>query len=1325
MALNPCLGFELFVSLASWEIASCCLVRSGPLLLRIAVLRSQHKCISGLYNYSLLFPIKIQTMMRRVYCMSVLACLVMLLTGVSIASAQSGDRRGEPNVLTSGYYVVDSDDDAPLPWRPNYFFVDTNYEYITWRRIASGPRQFTSALGHFFYNPLGWSNPNAMDTTDNAMAGPMPIGFSFNFYGIDYDSVYVSSNGFIGFRPYAEAVGTPIASPDNSYMARNAKDLTNANQMATAPPAIIAALWADLDMQRGDSSKVWVRTNLQQDTFMVNYYNFRLRPGSPNQGNFGQSGGDRIIIRKFQIVLARRDSSIQINYGPFSGALNAFPPTLAWRLFQNNVSIGTLNHTRTEATSVIFKNKWHAINTGNPNANKNFRQPGQWALKFKRWKNVVRAVRVEFPTRNFEICLGQATVVPKAVFRNVDTRPQSFKVRFSIRNVVTGIATYGRAVNAVNVTPQKDTTITFTNYATNPNILSQLGTFRACAIATTFDTNDFNIGDRWPFDDTSCVRVFGLRRIALPFNDASNGYSVTSIADIPDQHKWISIGAQVVDGEDATFDPPGPRDLDGGGYGSKQYKSPVIAIDRNDLEGNPYNGTGGDTVISFPINLQGQSRAGFTFDYHRGRRQTYPWLFDADVMFGPEHTVLNVLGGVIRRGDSMVVEFKKPTEPGCNPAPAGWNQITAIDGAKDFEFKKFFIRVENQNKPQLGLNYFDANFRFRLRLKAKYDGSAFPPPTDEEDPWFVDNLSLQVPRKPEIEVMWTRVVTPYTKLPASQAVSLPVYVKIANNSLDVAIAFPIRVQIVGPDGETKYWQTQTVTSIRGGTDSVIQMPNWNASNAGIGGGQEYVVHAWLAQEGYDSYEDDNGTYTKFFLNIEEGGGVTQEFAYDDARLQPDEGAGNDWPGVTLLAGQGIGFNGNNGSFATKFRLATKDTLYGVRVYFANANQAREDIRISLLEGNPQAAVPGDVVVQPGVVTQFEDVRRGDLFNKFWPYYFPKPIVLQGGADAANGGVYWLSVSQLSLDNMVMGADISRGGALIRVYDPLTPQIVNLYRSPYGTQADPDINNGDVSSAWALEVTAGDGSWASWMPTNGWWPTMAPAGNPLAWRTSINTGFMIWGGSYTPMIRPLVSRSILLPVEFAVPLKGIEQDGKALLTWTTANEQDNMGFFVERRPEADKEGLWEKVGFVGSKTTNSSTATGYAYVDANVTPGTYTYRLIQQDVNGAESVSNSVNVTIGAPSAYTVSQAYPNPFNPASGSTKFSISLPAAGPTSVVVFNAIGQVVRTIHNGDLEAGSSTFRWNGQDESGTPLSAGTYLVRVTSGSYTESMKITLTK
>src|SRR5438876_580915 len=80
--------------------------------------------------------------------------------------------------------------------------------------------------------------------------------------------------------------------------------------------------------------------------------------------------------------------------------------------------------------------------------------------------------------------------------------PQSVKVKFQVRDAVTGVAVYGRTVlSPVMQSPgqkfQTTAAYAFAPYITNPYILSELGTFNACAIATAYDGNDQFIGDTW------------------------------------------------------------------------------------------------------------------------------------------------------------------------------------------------------------------------------------------------------------------------------------------------------------------------------------------------------------------------------------------------------------------------------------------------------------------------------------------------------------------------------------------------------------------------------------------------------------------------------------------------------------------------------------------------------------------------------------------------------------------------------------------------------------------------------------------------------------
>jgi len=137
-------------------------------------------------------------------------------TGVSTFPTpfnKSSNQVTSPPVST-GYYFVDSDDGAPLAWRPINAIEDTNVERDYWRRILPGPRVRDSIYWYqnnteglrFFRNPalpagnrsmFSHGVDNATDSTDNAFAGPIPIKFEFYFNGIRFDSFYVSTNGVI------------------------------------------------------------------------------------------------------------------------------------------------------------------------------------------------------------------------------------------------------------------------------------------------------------------------------------------------------------------------------------------------------------------------------------------------------------------------------------------------------------------------------------------------------------------------------------------------------------------------------------------------------------------------------------------------------------------------------------------------------------------------------------------------------------------------------------------------------------------------------------------------------------------------------------------------------------------------------------------------------------------------------------------------------------------------------------------------------------------------------------------------------------------------
>ena len=138
--------------------------------------------------------------------------------GVSI------EGQGGPDLF--GYKWIDSND----PNGPQY----------TWYNITSNP----SAVQVTF--------PNG--NLDDGWTNSIPIGFPFEFYGNQYNNIYLSTNGFLSFNALSE-----------SY-------ITNAAIPATGlPNNIIAPFWDDLDGRTQGT----VHYLLDNDKFYIQYTNWQ------------------------------------------------------------------------------------------------------------------------------------------------------------------------------------------------------------------------------------------------------------------------------------------------------------------------------------------------------------------------------------------------------------------------------------------------------------------------------------------------------------------------------------------------------------------------------------------------------------------------------------------------------------------------------------------------------------------------------------------------------------------------------------------------------------------------------------------------------------------------------------------------------------------------------------------------------------------------------------------------------------------------------------------------------------------------------------------
>ena len=95
------------------------------------------------------------------------------------------------------------------------------------------------------------------------------------------------------------------------------------------------------------------------------------------------------------------------------------------------------------------------------------------------------------------------------------------------------------------------------------------------------------------------------------------------------------------------------------------------------------------------------------------------------------------------------------------------------------------------------------------------------------------------------------------------------------------------------------------------------------------------------------------------------------------------------------------------------------------------------------------------------------------------------------------------------------------------------------------------------------------------------------------------------------------------------------------------------------------------------------------------------------VNPAVRTLRLTTSTDAVPLTFNVHQNFPNPFNP---STRIAYELPENSAVEIVIFNNLGQRVKTLLNGQQEAGRQQVVWDGTDDAGIAVGSGIYFYRI---------------
>ena len=99
------------------------------------------------------------------------------------------------------------------------------------------------------------------------------------------------------------------------------------------------------------------------------------------------------------------------------------------------------------------------------------------------------------------------------------------------------------------------------------------------------------------------------------------------------------------------------------------------------------------------------------------------------------------------------------------------------------------------------------------------------------------------------------------------------------------------------------------------------------------------------------------------------------------------------------------------------------------------------------------------------------------------------------------------------------------------------------------------------------------------------------------------------------------------------------------------------------------------------------------------------------------VNGSNEIDVITPAVFALADAYPNPFNP---STSISLDISDAGNVNVTVYNLMGQIVTTLMEGYMNAGTYTLTWDASEQV-----SGMYLIRAETAGVVSTKKLLLIK
>jgi len=255
----------------------------------------------------------------------------------------------------------------------------------------------------------------------------------------------------------------------------------------------------------------------------------------------------------------------------------------------------------------------------------------------------------------------------------------------------------------------------------------------------------------------------------------------------------------------------------------------------------------------------------------------------------------------------------------------------------------------------------------------------------------------------------------------------------------------------------------------------------------------------------------------------------------------------------------------------------------------------------------------------------------------------------------------------------------------------------------------------------------NGDWYCWLDT----PSgLLAAANPIA---SATTYYVFSAVDFDAKgdVVVIVNDNSTLPVELSSFTALVNGQNMVSIQWVTQSETNLNGYYVNRSASPALNEAIIVSPLIGA--SNTSNVQLYQFTDTElVDSGTYYYWLQVQEMDGSIEFHGPISVIYNAggdpgnhnetPIATEITGIYPNPFNPIA-TVRYALTKDAQ--VNMVIYNARGQIIRSVNEGFKTVGTHPLIWDGKDNSGRNCSTGVYFFKMQAGNVTSIKKAVLMK